>query len=391
MISAIRDKYNSDFKESTYNNFLNDIWRWTNGEHDFRICETPLFIDEQLTSRLIEASDKILSYLQSDDFKIKSNDAVPKELLVQNESSHPEFLQIDFAITADQTGEPFPKLIELQGFASLYGFQTELDKINRKHYSIPEGFQSYFNDLNFESYKQMLKDTIIGNEDPENVILLEIEPDKQKTRIDFYVTKEILGIETVCITKILKEKNKLFYKKNGIKKEVKKIYNRVIFDELLKKKIEFGFDFRDELDVQWVCHPNWFFKISKHSLPFIQNEFAPKCYSAEEAPIDEINLEEFVLKPLYSFAGSGVKVELKREMLTEINDLKNYILQEKVEYMPLIKTPEGYSKAEIRMMFLWKDKPILVNNLLRTSKGKMMGVDFNKGKTWVGSNIVYHK
>ncbi|MDQ7818456.1 MAG: hypothetical protein RDU14_15625 [Melioribacteraceae bacterium] len=390
MIPEIRKEFNSGFSELTYQNYIKELWRWTNGEEDFRVCETPLFIEQALTDKLKNSAEDIVEYLQTDKFKELSARAVPDQLFVPNEDSHPIFLQIDFAITQDINGTPEPKLIELQGFPSLYAFQAELDRLNRKHNRIPDNFRSYFSGLNEEEYFFMLKQAILGEHKPENVILLEIEPHKQKTRIDFYITEKLIGVKPVCITKINKVGKKLFYNLDGKKTEVHRIYNRVIFDELIRKNIKYNFDFRDQLEVEWAGHPNWFFKISKHSLPIIKGNYAPDCFYLSELDNYPDDLENYVLKPLYSFAGSGVIVDVNRQILDKISERENYILQHKVEYAPLIETPDQFSSAEIRMMFIWLDKPVLVNNLLRTSKGKMMGVDFNKGKTWVGSNIVYH-
>ena len=391
MIASVRESFNKNYSDERYQKYLSEIWNYTNGEFDFRICETPLFIDEELSQKLQLAANEIASYLLTDEFKIKSQDAIPANLSVPNEDSHPLFLQIDFAICADENGKPIPKLIELQGFPSLYAFQVLLDDINRQFYEIPNGFTTYFNGFTKDSYLDLFKTAVVGKHSLENVVLLEIEPWKQKTRIDFTLTKEYLGIEAVCISEVIQRGRKLFYKKKGIEIPIHRIYNRVIFDELLRKEVKPGFDFHSELDVEWAGHPNWFFKISKHTLPIIKSRFAPKCFYLNELKEYPAELNKFVLKPLYSFAGSGVKVEVSKELLDSITDRDNYILQEKVEYMPLIKTPDEFSRAEVSMMFIWLDeKPLLVNNLLRTSKGKMMGVDFNKGKTWVGSNIVYH-
>lgn len=390
MIAPVRESFNKNYSDERYQKYLSEIWNYTNGEMDFRICETPLFLDEELSQKLQLAANEIASYLLTDEFKIKSQEAIPANLSVPNEDSHPLFLQIDFAICADENGKPIPKLIELQGFPSLYAFQVLLDDINRQFYEIPNGITSYFNGFTKDSYLDLFKTAVVGNHSTENVVLLEIEPWKQKTRIDFTLTKEYLGIEAVCISEVIQRGRKLFYKKNGIEIPIHRIYNRVIFDELQRKEVKPGFDFHSELDVEWAGHPNWFFKISKHTLPIIKSRFAPNCYYLNEIKDYPTDLENYVLKPLYSFAGSGVKVEVSKELLDSITDRDNYILQEKVEYLPLIKTPDEFSRAEVRMMFIWLDKPLLVNNLLRTSKGKMMGVDFNKGKTWVGSNIVYH-
>ncbi|MBS3946018.1 MAG: hypothetical protein KGZ42_10995 [Melioribacter sp.] len=390
MIPEIRKNFNSAYSYQTYNNYIKELWSWTGGEEDFRVCETPLFIDQYLSDSLVYASEQIVNFLSSEDFKELSKSAVPDNLIVPDEDPHPLFLQIDFAITRDDSVKFIPKLIELQGFPSLYSFQAELDRLNRKYYSIPEGFATYFNGLKESSYFSLLQKAILGENKPENVILLEIEPHKQKTRIDFYITEKKLGIKPVCVSEIKKSGRNLYYNLNGKHTEIRRIYNRVIFDELIRKNIKYDFDFRDELDIEWAGHPNWFFRISKHSLPIIKSDFAPECYYLNKLNKYPDNLGDFVIKPLYSFAGSGVIVDLEANILDQITDRENYILQRKVEYSPLIETPDEFSRAEIRMMYIWIDKPLLVNNLLRTSKGKMMGVDFNKGKTWVGSNIVYH-
>ncbi len=390
MIPEFRKNFNSHYSNQTYKNYIKELWNWTGGEEDFRVCETPLFIDRSLSDSLVTASIDIVNFLSSNKFKELSSGAVPYNLMVPNEDPHPLFLQIDFAITKDSFGNFIPKLIELQGFPSLYAFQAELDRLNRKYYDIPEGFGTYFSGLDESSYFSLLQKAILGEHKPENVILLEIEPHKQKTRIDFYITEKKIGIKPVCISEIKKSGRNLYYNLNGELTEIKRIYNRVIFDELIRKNIKYVFDFREELDIEWAGHPNWFFRISKHSLPLIRGNFAPECYYLNKLNKYPDNLEDYVLKPLYSFAGSGVIVDIKKNILDQITDRENYILQRKVEYTPLIETPDEFSRAEIRMMFIWIDKPLLVNNLLRTSKGKMMGVDFNKGKTWVGSNIVYH-
>lgn len=392
MIPEIRKKFNLEFSEKIYQEFLDDLNSVLKYPTDFRVCETPLFLSKELTGELIKACDDIIKQIQNKEFLTRSEKAIPEHLKVPNDFEHPPFLQLDFAITKNEE-KFFPRLIELQAFPSLYGYQVYLNDIIRKHFHIPIGFNSYFNGLNKLTYQSILTKTILGNHDPENVILLEIEPEKQKTRIDFAATEELTGITTVCLSKIKKHGKKLFYQKDGRNIEVKRIYNRVIFDELERKKLHFDFDFKDEIDAEWAGHPNWFFKISKFSLPLLKGNYVPECYYLNEVVKYPDNLNNFVLKPLFSFAGLGVDVDITKEKLDAIENKSNYILQQKVEYAPLIETPDGFSKVEIRLMFLWEnksDKPLLVNNLIRTSKGKMMGVDFNKNKTWIGSNIAYH-
>lgn len=390
MIKEIRQKYNSDFTPEAYHNFINSVWSKNNNKIDFRLCETPFFFDDNLKDKLIDSCNNIINQLKTESFQKYASNAVPEEFKIANEDSHPTFLQIDFGICKDEKGELVPKLIELQGFPSLYAFQAYLDIEIRNHFNIDDRLKTFFNNYNFTSYIDLLKKTILGSSSRENVILLELEPHNQKTRIDFYLTKEYIGIEPVCITEIIQEGNSLFYIKDQKKIRIERIYNRVIFDELERKNINIPFDYKSDLDVYWVGHPNWFFKISKHTLPFLKGESVPNCYFLSEVNLDDIDLSKYVLKPLYSFAGAGVKVDLTEDDLTSIENKQNYLLQEKVEYAEIIDTPTGFSKAEVRMMFIWNDEPILVNNLVRTSKGKMIGVDFNKDKDWIGASIGYH-
>jgi len=392
MIPELRKKFNSEFTQKKYEVFLNDINTSLKYPTDFRISETPLFLSDELKNKLLKACDELCKQVTSNEFKLKMNDAVPPHLHIPGENDHPEFFVFDFAICEDEsTREFYPKLIELQGFPTLYGYQYFLERKIRKHFDIPENFTPYFNNITPEKYVSLLKEVIVADADPANVILLEIEPEKQKTRIDFAATEKLIGVSEVCISDLIKRGKNLFYKKNGKEIPVERIYNRVIFDELSRTEKNFNFDLQEELNVTWVPHPNWFYKISKYSLPVLKGEYVPKCFYLRDLSSYPADLENYVLKPLFSFAGLGVKIDVTKQMLDEIKDPENYILQEKVEYTPLIETPDEFAKVEIRMMFFWKDKPILVNNLVRQSKGKMMGVDFNKNKTWVGGSAALHK
>lgn len=390
MVAELRKNYNSRYTDSAFEAFNNDLNSILKYPADFRVCETPLFLSETLTRDLVTACDDIIRQIRTDEFAKYSSNAIPEGLAVPNQDGHPKFLQIDFAITKDADGNFIPKLIELQGFPSLYAFQYYLPLVIRRHFDIPDELTPYFSGFDDDSYISHLKHIIVGDADPENVILLEIEPEKQKTRIDFAATEELTGISTVCITKVKKRGNKLYYEKNGREIPVERIYNRVIYDELKRKGPDYGFRFVDELDVTWVGHPNWFFKISKNTLPFLKSKYVPSSAFLSNLSAYPDDLSKYILKPLYSFAGLGVEMDFDKARLDSITDRSNYILQEKIEYVPLIETPDGYSRVELRMMYLWDNEPLLVNNLLRTSKGAMMGVDFNKNKTWVGSSCAFH-
>ncbi len=392
MIPLLREKYNSEFTEEKYQALIKDLYSVFDQKIDFRIAETPIFLPHELVSELLNASHEIVTALQTKEFKEYSKGALPKQLAVPNEDENPALLAIDFAICKDENGKFIPQLIELQGFASLYCYQELLNEKMKEHFQIDNDLTNYFNGLNGESYIDKLKEVIVGDSSPENVILLEIEPEKQKTYIDFLCTEKYLGIKTVNLSDVIKEGKKLYYENNGKKIPIERIYNRVIHDELARRKdVKYNFRFTEELDVKWIAHPNWFFKISKYSLPYLKNKYVPDTSFLDQIEKYPDDLENYVLKPLYSFAGVGVKYDVTKDDLDSINNKSNFILQKKIQYEPSIETPDIPAKAEIRLLFLWQEKPLLANNLVRLSKGKMMGVDFNKDKTWVGSSIAYYE
>jgi hypothetical protein len=356
MIPEIRRRFNDEFKQEIYNSFLQDVDSSLRYPTDFRVCETPLFVSEEFKNELIIACDDLSTQIQNPDFLKKMDGAIPVDLVVPNENEHTHFFQLDFAMCKDKNGKFFPKLVELQGFPSLYGFQSFINERIRKYFYVPENFSSYFEGLGGESYRKLFREIILSDSAPENVILLEIDPDKQKTKIDFAATENLTGIQSICISDVIKRGSNLYYKKNRKEIPIERIYNRVIFDEFNRTEIDYNFDFRDEIDVEWITHPNWFYKISKYSLPLLTGKYVPACHYLNELESLPENLKNYVLKPLFSFAGHGVEIDISKEMLSSINDPENYIF----------------------------------NNLVRISKGKMMGVDFNKNKTWIGASIAFH-
>ena len=394
MDPQLRSRFNADFAPEKYAALLRCVNETEKCPVDFRISETPIFLTNDFTNEVTRAANDIVDLLHTPEFARHAPTAIPKGLEVPNESVHPNFLIIDFGICSE--GDRLvPRLIELQAFPSLFGFQLLILHCMRKAYSaIPRNWTSSFGGIKDEAYIDILRRTILADADPENVILLEIEPQKQKTRIDFACTETLLGIRSVCLTKIKKRGRELFHERDGREVRIDRIYNRVIFDELIRRPdLDVPFRFQDDLDVVWVGHPNWYFRISKHSLPFLKTEHTSPAFFADEFPADE-KIDNYVLKPLYSFAGLGVKMEPTREKLSALKNPHEWILQRKVNYASFVPTVDGpKSKAEIRMMFVWpeNEEPILVNNLIRMGQGKMMGVDFNKDKTWVGASIALHE
>lgn len=408
MHPELRKKFNADFKPEEYAALVRCVNETERCPADFRISETPIFLTREFIDEVERAATGLVDMVRTPEFARYAQDAIPAGLEVPNESSHPNFLIVDFGI-CEENGRLVPRLIELQAFPSLFGFQLLLLHCLRNVYpSIPRNWTSSFGGIRDDHYIGLLKRTILGEGpssprrvfdqtgvNPENVVLLEIEPEKQKTRVDFAATETLLGIRSVCLTQITKRGRKLFYERDGREVPIQRIYNRVIFDELIRRPdLAVPFRFQDDLDVKWVGHPNWYFRISKHSLPYLKTEHTSPAFFADEFPAGE-DLQSYVLKPLYSFAGLGVDMEPTPEKLKALPKPHEWILQKKVVYAAFVPTVDGRkSKAEIRMMFVWPDEdenPTLVNNLVRMSQGKMMGVDFNKDKTWVGSSIALHE
>ncbi len=390
MIPEIRKRYNALFTDAAYNAYVHDLNTLLPYPADFKVCETPLFVSLEMKREMIKAADEIVAQLQTESYKARSSAAIPAGCAVPNETAHPEMLQIDFAICSDGAGGFTPRLIELQGFPSLYCFQAFLDDVTRKHFWIPEGFSPYFGGLDRESYIAHLKDVIIEDNAPEHTILMEVDPSNQKTRIDFAATEEMLGIKAVDIRSVIKRGRKLFYDNAGKETPIEHIYSRFIRDDPKFAEMGSNLWLDQEVDITWITHPNWFYKISKYSLPLIRSEYAPQACFLNELDAYPDDLENYVLKPLFLFSGAGIELDVTAERLNQIEHRDNYLLQRKIQYAPLVETPDGYAYAEVRLLFTWADvQPRLVCNLVRMSKGKMMGVRFNRDKTWVGSSVAY--
>lgn len=393
MIHELRERFNANFTEEKYRQFLRSLDVAVGVKIEFRPCETPVFLPTELLAEMQQAGKELIAQLCTPEYLAASDRAVPAAYNAPNEGSHPHFVQVDFAITRNADGRFAPKLIELQGCASLYAFQLVLPHEYQRLYDLA-GLQYTLNGLSDDAYLNLLRRVFLNQQAPEQTVLMEIDPLRQKTLPDFTATEKLFGIPMVDVSQIIKRGNKLFYHREGREVEIRRIYNRVIIDEFVRKDVKANFDFRDDLDVEWAGHPNWYFRMSKFSLPFLNHPTVPRAWFLNQLKEYPDDLENFVLKPLFSFAGSGVKISITREDLDAVpaNERGDYLLQEKVTYAPVIKTPDEPSKVEVRVMFVWPDdahEPTAVTTLTRLSKGAMMGVDFNKNKNWVGSSCSF--
>jgi hypothetical protein len=371
MIERLRRAFNAAWTPAQYESYKARLAEATGATIHFRVCETPVFLPAELRDAMLKGAFELFDRLLEPAALERSKAAVPPE----------------FAI-ASEAGRVVPRLIELQGFPSLFGFQLVQGRLCREMMA-DEPLEFLLSGLDEAAYLRIVGEAITGAVPVENVVLLDLEPEKQGTYPDFTATEKLFGVRSVCPTKVEKRGRELWYERDGRKTRILRIYNRMIVDELVDKGTELPFRLTDDLDVQWAGHPNWFFRWSKHALPQLRHPLVPESRLLSELDGVPDDLERYVLKPLFSFSGSGVNVDPTPADLAAVPEAERSrtLLMRKVDYAPVIEAPDGArSRVEVRVMCVWRDgRPLPVTLLARLSQGKMMGVKFNRDKTWVGS------
>ena len=389
MIGSLRQAFNSNYKAEKYPQLLSLLAERCGVAIGFRVSETPCFMPQALLEQMARDGKELIRQLvDNPEYHARSSESIPAEFKVPNETPHPMFIQGDFGLVRDTAGELQPKLVELQAFPSLYAYQPVLARTFMDVYGLDQGLQFLLGGLDSASYLRLLQRAIVGDEDRANVILMEIDPEHQKTLPDFLLTEKLLGIRTVDIRAIKKDASRLYWESEGKRIPIRRIYNRAIVDELERKGTKLGFDFRDDLQVEWAGHPNWYFRISKYSIPYLRHASVPKTWFLDRLEKVPEDLENYALKPLYSFAGLGVVIAPTKEEIAAVpaERRSRYILQERLHFEPVIETPFGGTKVEVRVMYIWVDELTPVLTILRMGRGLMMGVDHNRNMEWVGSS-----
>ncbi len=396
MLQPLRDEFNAQFTPQKYARLLQELNRVTRASIQFRVSETPCFFPAELLDEMAVVGAELTDMLLDSPAYLREADrAIPDKYCLGNDNPRPNFMTVDFGLVRDEAGSLRPKLVEMQAFPSIFGYQDVAVREYISAYGLSPKLRSHLGGHDSESYWKLLREVIVGEHAPENVVLLELAPESQKTLPDFHVYEDKLGIATVDITKLRKEGNRLLYARDGRWIKIERIFNRAIVDEIERKQVLLPFDYRDDLDVEWAGHPNWYFRISKFCLPYLNHPAVPKAVflddwfagKREGLPEDKARL---VLKPLYSFAGQGIKFEPSDTDLNSIpvDDRSNYLLQERATFAPVIKTPCGDTMAEVRIMYVWPDGKAMqpVTSLVRMGRGLMMGVDHNRSQEWVGGS-----
>ena len=402
MLQPFRATFNKQqFSLARYQELLRRLAQRTRTPIDFRVCETPCFFPRQLLDEMVEIGRNLTHQLvDNPTYMQRSEAAIPDRYRVPNDNPRPNFMTVDFGLTRDSDGRLTPKLVELQAFPSIAGYQDVLCEEYVDVYCLNEGLDKKldwrFAGLSHDRYWDLLRRTIVGGHDPENVVLLEATPLLQKTLPDFNVYEDRLGVATADIAQLTKQGNKLFYPREGRLVPIERIYNRAIVDDLERNGVVPAFDYRDELAVEWAGQPNWYFRISKFSIPYLDHPSVPhavfldRWFAGERGRLPD-DRSRLLLKPLYSFAGKGIHFEPTDAELDAIpvQDRPLYLLQERVRFEPVIATPEGMTQAEVRVMYVWPDgdaEMTPVTSLVRLGRGLMMGVDHNRDRTWVGGS-----
>jgi hypothetical protein len=398
MIPAIRAAFNAQFTPEKYQQYLSILNAPFKDQIPFRIAETPVFIDKNFKDQLLNAGGYICDFITDQNFSAKTTQAIPEGFHIPGEKVLPECIVIDFAIAEGSGGIYQPQLIELQGFPSLFAFELLKAEALELAYDLPKGFSPFLNGYNQSSYLEFFKTMVLGDQG-KHTILLEIKPYEQKTRHDLFLTEAWLNVPIVCLSEIYLKGKTLCYQKNDIEYTIERIYNRVVYDELMQQGQDFIAQFKlleQAEGIDWVNHPNHFFRISKYILPLLSHPAIPEAHLLSDwknnQAADKFDLADYICKPLFSFGGHGVMLDPTSISIQAINDPENWILQKKVSYAAAIETPSGPSKAEIRLFYFW-DSPmncyVATNNLTRISKGTMIGVRYNDTATWIGGSISY--
>jgi hypothetical protein len=397
MLEPFRSDFNARFTSEKYATLLRQLDEKTRTKIQFRVSETPCFFPQELLDRMARIGAELTHQLIDDPkYMAASMETVPEGYRVRAPSAHPHFMTVDFGLVRDDVGQLHPKLVELQAFPSIFGYQSVLAPEYIDTYNLDPGLQWLLGGLDKESYWALLRKVILGAHAPEHVVLTEIDPENQKTLPDFHVYEQKLGIAVVDITLIRKDGKQLFYQRDGEWILIKRIYNRAIVDEMERRGIRPAFGYGDDLDVEWAGHPDWYFRISKFSLPFLRHTAVPATVFLHDwfagVGVDRLpkDREQLLLKPLYSFAGRGIQFAPTDDDLASIpvEDRNLYLLQERIYFEPVVRTPFGLTQAEVRIMYVWPDGESLtpMTSLVRMGRGLMMGVDHNKNQEWIGGS-----
>ncbi len=388
MIPELRKRFLEQWSPESYAAMLADLEAAAGRRVGFRISETPVFYPRALLDKMIRYGQELYAQIANNpEYRAASDRIIPAGFQVPREAEHPLFVQADFGLVREPDGSLEPKLVEVQGFPSIFALQEVIAEAYANTYGIQEAH--FLGGLTRGSFTELFKKAVLGGHDPADVVLLEIDPENQKTAADFHAVRRLLDLRICPLQDVRKRGRKLIYEG----REIKRVFNRVIFDEIVRKDVQFDFRFSDDLDIEWAGHPNWFYRLSKFSLPWFRHACVPPTQLLSDVAALPGNLEDYVLKPLYSFGGRGVRVGPSREEVESIPPVErgDYILQQRVNFVPVLDTPRGPTKVETRILYIHDGSELHpVATVVRTGRGNMMGVTYNDDLDWVGASAAFY-
>jgi hypothetical protein len=420
VIPELRDSFNRRYQPAAYTALLAELEARCGLKVEFRVAETPIFVPLALLDQMAHIGMELAqSLLANPGCLAAARSAIPPGYCVPGETAHPNFLTADFALIRDSAGRLVPRLVELQAFPSVYAYQAVLCSAYRDAYELDPALRVFLSGLSETEYWELLRKTIVAGHDPENVVLTEVDPLHQKTRPDFEITARMLGIAVIDIRNLEPVGNQLHYRNlSGRLTPIRRIYNRAIADELIARDVRLPFDWTRPWDVEWAGHPNWYFLISKFSIPWLsqgavqpgvvppavflsdflagpgRRELAGAGVALPEEASPDSVLHGVLLKPLFSFAGKGIVFDPTQAQLEALPPARrgDFLLQQRMHFEPTIDTPFGLTQAEIRILYLWPDGGRLTPalSLVRLGRGQMMGVDHNRGSQFVGASAAFY-
>ena len=429
MIPALRRDFNARFRPETFRTMLHSLDAVARTHIAFPVAETPCFFPSSMLDEMARIGiDLTLQLVNNPAYLARSLAAIPEPWRAADQNSHPHFLTADFGLVREDSGRLAPRLVEMQAFPSVFAFQWAASEAYRSAFSLDPSLRYLLGGLDQAQFWKLLARTIVAGHDPQTVVLIDVDPAHQKTLPDFHITADHLGIRIVDIAALEtldpapdspSQLPRLGYRAKGRLIPIRRIYNRAIVDELVRRQIPLQFDYRQSFDVEWAGHPNWYFHVSKFSIPFLDHPAVPPavflddwfrssaggsksaCGPKESArgPKNDArdrlpsSRDRLILKPLYSFAGQGILFAPTDDQLAAIPPAQrhHYLLQERVTFEPVIDTPFGPTQAEIRILYVWPDQGNLTPliSLVRLGRGQMMGVDHNRGQSWVGASAAF--
>lgn len=410
MIPSLRSDFNARFRPEAYRNLRHSLDAIARTTVAFPIAETPCFFPHTLLDEMAGiGADLTLRLVDDPAYLARSRAAIPERWRCADENTHPHFLTADFGLVRNADGSLAPRLVEMQAFPSVFGFQFAASEEYRAAFGLDPSLRYLFGGLDESAYWKLLDRTIVAGHDPETVVLVDVDPLHQKTLPDFNITADRLGIPVVDVASLEPmdpasrspgQMRRLGYRNGSRLIPIRRIYNRAIVDELVRKQVPLQFDYRESFDVEWAGHPNWYFHVSKFSIPFLDHPAVPAAFFLDQVDRDavlrerfETNRDGWILKPLFSFAGQGIRFAPTDDDLASIPraERSQWLLQERVTFVPVIETPFGPTQAEIRILYVWPDRATLtpLTSLVRLGRGAMMGVDHNRGQRWVGASAAF--